>query len=226
MGFFSNFFSGLKLPEYIPYTSGEGVLYILDYIKYQYYFGRMYRSGHYEIGGGECKYHDDVFRNAIKYSRELLECSLNGIPRNMVSGEWKVKTSDDDFYSKKLFCEFYNIRPYFDLNGIAHYKIGIFKVLVLPSTYDSLISSPLGSPRSQNIVLRLEYLEKREWDATISRFSYFCSKNSDFLGKPETISDFSIQNCNNSNVFKEWIYAKATPCIWEKAESIKFAVSR
>lgn len=225
MGFFSKLFSGMNLPEYDPYPTGEGLLYIRDYIKYMYYHDKMYMSGHYEIGGGDCKYKDDVFGSAIKYSRELLECSFKGLSRNIKSGKWEVKTSDEDFYSRKLLCEFYNVRPYFDLNGIAHYKIGIFKVKVLPSQSDHLMS-PFGSPRSQNIVLRLEYLSKKEWDATISRFSYFCSKDSDFIGSPETISDFSIQNCNNSNVFKEWLYAKATPCIWEKAEAIKFGVSR
>lgn len=224
MGFFSRLFSGMNLPEYHPYTSGEGLLHILNYIKNQYYYDKMYPSGHYEVGGGECRYSDEVFGSAIKYCRELLELNLKEPSRNINSRKWEIKTCNDDFYSRTLSCEFFNVKPYFDSKGIAHSGIVIFYVIVRPSTFDHVMA-PLSLPRSQNIVLRLEYLSKKEWDATISRFSYFCSKESDTIGPPETISDFSIQNCNNRNVFKEWTYDKASPSIWEKTETIKFKVS-
>ncbi len=225
MGFFSKLFSGMNLPEYHPLTSADGMLRILDYIKYHYYHHKMYQSGHFEIGGGECKYKDDVYGNAIKYSRELLELNLKESLRNINSGKWEIQTCDDDFCSRTLSCEFFNVRPYFDSKGIAHSEITIFYVIVRPSSWDHVMS-PLSSPRPQQIVLRLESLSEKKWNATISRFSYFCCKNSDFIGSPETISDFSIQNCNNSNVCKEWIYDKASPFIWEKAEGIKYRVLR
>lgn len=215
MGFFSNIFRSTANEEEMIESPSEALTMLIDYINSMYFSGKMYSSGYYQIGGGGCLFSDKSYGSDIKTIRHILTKLLTTAPKM----EYSWKAEDEGI----TWCKIYQIPRYKDTHGIYHRKNIILHITTPPNVTELL---GFSDTYAYQHFIRWEYIHKKDWNATVSRFYYYkcADKQSlfDINRYKEIISDFSIQNCNNNRVYKEWVYGKADPYIWERASNLEF----
>lgn len=168
----------------------------------QYHFFRS----HINHSGTDLIYDEDDCLMGAPYNVYLkrlikLMHSVRATCRQDASSTW----SGND-----LRCDYRDITPYIDADGVRHHNIYVFCVR-------DRLSDAFGSIAHYHVI-RSEVLQLYK-DLTTWRFSAFESDNKSLSLEKVMVSNFYIQHTNSGT--REWSYGIATPKIWERIEDIR-----
>lgn len=178
------------------------------YEKITYTFFYIGSNGYYT---DTCKLKDEPYGIELKRISKIflkLHNAVRNAPRKYC--QYRAKITADD-----ISCDFYDIDPYLDSNGTRHSQIHFFKVYVPLSAYE-LALNPFSEIGGYEYNIRFERIENKNYsNRKISILKCSCQYGVVFGRKLTPVMDFSITGTGN------WIFGKATPHIWEKAEFLK-----
>lgn len=215
MGFFDNLRAkraAHRDEDEAALTPFEAADYIIGIMRYMFFRSHINRTGTDLIyDEDDCKMnapYDSRLKHIIKLMHRIQSSAYNK------GNKWQT----DD-----IRCEFADIDPYLDGNGVRHSHILIFYAWATPSVEE--IAASISTVLAHRYVIRSEVLDLYK-DYTTWRLSYFETADKmpmfDYTGRRENevVLDFYIQHTNRDT--RPWANGKAAPAIWEQADHFRF----